>query len=108
MTTDDTHLKDAMTIPLTKGYETSISTQDFKFAESKWCACVGRKRVYAYRAEKGNNKKKIYLGRAILEEMLGRPLMKGESCLYLDGNSLNNARENLRLKISNKLATQNL
>jgi hypothetical protein len=93
-----------LVIPLTKGYETSISAQDFKFAEQKWCACVGRKRVYAYRAERGNNKKKIYLGRAILEVMLGRPLIKGESCHYIDNNPLNNVRSNLQLKSSNKLA----
>lgn len=85
-----------MTIKLTKGYEVLIDPKYFdKFDQFNWCACVGRKRVYAYRAEKGNNKKKVYLGRAVLEAELGRPLVKGEACYYLNGNSLDCRVENL-------------
>lgn len=96
MRANDTVSEMGNTIFLTKGYQVLISPQHYAlFSGHKWCACVGRKKVYAYRAEKGNNKKKIYLGRAILEAELGRPLAKGEACYYLNGNSLDNRPENL-------------
>lgn len=105
---NDKPLRTSITMNLSKSFQAVISPEDAALADCKWCACVGRKRVYAYRAERGNNKKKLYLGRVILEAMLGRPLTKGESCLYVDGNPLNNLRENLSLKSSNKLAMHSL
>jgi hypothetical protein len=108
MAENDTANSKVLVIPLSKGYETVISTKDAALTQFKWSAMIARNgRVYAHRSIEGG-KKKVYLGRAVLEAKLEKTLEKGESCVYIDGNSLNNSRENLDIKISKKLAQERL
>jgi hypothetical protein len=108
MAENDTASSKQLVIPLTKGFQAVISVEDIALTQFKWSAMIGRNgRVYAHRSIEGG-KKKIYLGRAVLEARLGRPLEKGESRLHIDGDSLNNTRENLGIKISKKLAQERL
>lgn len=93
MQTDDTPI----VIYLSKGFKAVISRADAVLTEHKWSACVGLKRTYAFRAVTGNNKVKIYLGRAVLARKLGRDLEPGESCRFKNGNPLDCTRDNVEL-----------
>jgi hypothetical protein len=110
MADNDTSNDTGKTITLTKGYKTFVDSQDSDLALLKWCvsASPNRKTVYAYRAVKGDNKRKEYLGRVILARKLkaegkiqGDELPAGMTCTYLDKNSLNNTRDNIAPKTKN-------
>jgi hypothetical protein len=110
MSGNDTSNDTGKTITLTKGYKTFVDSQDSDLALLKWCvsASPNRKTVYAYRAVKGDNKKKEYLGRVILARKLkaegkiqGDELPAGMTCTYLDKNPLNNRRDNIAPKVKN-------
>lgn len=97
--------KGVITINLTKGYTAIISAENASLESLKWSALVGRNgHVYAHRSIPG--RKKEYLGRRVLEEILKRELIKGESCTHIDKNSLNNTRENITLKVSKSLQAE--
>jgi len=78
------------TIELTQGYVATVDDEDYDLVASyKWCASKnGKNNIYAKRESYG---KKIYMHREIL----------GLSCReridHIDGNGLNNTRENLRM-----------
>jgi hypothetical protein len=106
MSANDNASSKTLVIPLTKGFQAVISAEDTALTLFKWSAMIARnERVYAHRSIEGG-KKKVYLGRAVLEAKLDKLLEKGESCVYLDKNPLNNTRENVDIKISKKLAQE--
>jgi hypothetical protein len=93
-----------ITIKLSRGFTAVISAIDKDLAydaaqnkDVKWSACVGRKRIYAYRSQPGNNKVKLYLGREVLRRVLGRDLEPGESCHFKNDNPLDCTRDNVEL-----------
>lgn len=86
-----------VTIPLTKGYSTIVSWEDRDLFDIKWCVMTPRNIQYAMTSVLGNNKKKLYLHRVILERIIGRKLVRSEQVDHIDGNGLNNRRDNLRL-----------
>lgn len=87
-------------ISLTKGYVTLISIEDRDLVDLKWHAHVGVTNVYASGYQRGSGKKNpvyVMLHRLILSRILDRPLLKTEFVDHINGNSLDNRRENLRL-----------
>ena len=112
---NDTPNENELTMRLTKGgkdYEFLISAQDEDlFHKYKWSLLIGRNgHLYLHRTEK---RKKIYFSRSVLERKLAqaegkekRPLVKGESCIHIDGRSENKTRSNLALKVSKALQAQ--
>ncbi len=79
-------------VPLTRGYEAVIDTQDVPMVgEWNWYAETRRHGVYARRDEQvGDIRLRIYLHRQIL----GNP--NGLQIDHIDGNGLNNLRSNIR------------
>ena len=97
---NDTQSDPTLKITLTKRsgetFEIKISPEDEDLSLLRWSALVGRNgQIYAHRTE---NKKKIYLARCILEQILKRPLEKGESCYHVNGNSRDKTRGNLSIQ----------
>tara|TARA_Y100000310_G_scaffold344025_1_gene454603 strand:- start:7619 stop:8119 length:501 start_codon:yes stop_codon:yes gene_type:complete len=75
-----------------------IDSQNQKWL-SEWSWCGNRKEPnyhYACRSINGG-KKHIYMHRAVLEKKLGRALKEGEGCNHINGDTLDNREENLRL-----------
>ena len=84
-------------IKITKGYVTQVSDEDYdELKKYKWFADVRPCTVYARRTKSINeeNQKKIFIHRQILKVKLG------EYTDHIDGNGLNNTRENLRIVTS--------
>lgn len=79
-------------IELTRGKYALVSNKDYEyFSQFKWYASRHRNKYYAARTEKINGKSKaIYMHREILKA-------SDEHVDHIDGDSLNNVRENLRL-----------
>lgn len=97
----------AIEIPLSKKgkhagkYVAIVDDIDTDLAELNWSANIGTYTAYAQNREsqtKGGNG--ILLHRVILERVLGRTLDVSEHVDHINGNGLDNRRENLRL--SNK------
>ncbi len=90
----------AIQIPLTKGHITLIDWDDRIAATLLWYASMDRKRLcYAMRKERqvSGSYKTILLHRFVMESILERPLNKDEFIDHINGNSLDNRRENLRI-----------
>ena len=62
----------------------------------RWCR---RPDGYVQRSRLGEDKRNhtFYLHRDVMANILGRPLLRGESVDHLDGNPSNNCRSNLRV-----------
>lgn len=86
-------------IQLTKGYSAVVDAVDADLCSLNWVALEGwRGVVYAARCtytEKGRRNELLH--RVILSRMLGCPLDTLETVDHVDGNGLNNRRDNLRL-----------
>ena len=81
-------------IPLNQGKSALIDLVDIDLADFKWTLNCGR---YANRRTEKNGKGKYHsMHRIILERKLGRPIAQGMVVDHVNGNGLDNRRENLR------------
>jgi hypothetical protein len=86
-----------VTIPLTQGYEAIVDPEDADLAQLRWYISCGR---YAMRRPRTPDKQAkrpaTLMHRVILERKLGRPLQPGMVVDHINGDGLDNRRENLR------------
>ena len=91
-------MNEYITIPLSKlgkyrgEYSALISKEDEILCSSNWCVSDNGTLLYAKRREK-----ECYLHRAVMERVLGHPLSQDTIIDHVNGNPLDNRRENLRL-----------
>lgn len=83
-------------IELTKGYVALVSPEDVDLAEYNWTA---HKRNQYHYAARSNG---ITIHSTVLERMLGRTLTDDELVDHINGDTLNNRRDNLRLADTQK------
>jgi hypothetical protein len=88
-------------ITLTRDGITLVSDEDADLESYSWYPQVARGRLsYANRLNYSDDNGVLVheaLHRVIMGRLLGRPLRRGEYVDHIDGNGLNNVRENLRL-----------
>lgn len=83
-------------ITLTQGRVALVSEEDHGWF-TRWSWCVN-KGGYAQHGIRVNGKQRMtYMHRAVMERMLGGPIPKGLEIDHINGNKLDNRRENLRL-----------
>jgi len=81
-------------IPLNQGKSVRIDIIDIDLAEFRWTLNCGR---YANRRiEKNGQGKHVSMHRVVLERRLGRPITSGMVVDHINGDGLDNRRENLR------------
>ena len=86
-------------IPLSQGLATIVDDEDFEAVSAhRWFAKRGRDTSYAVRNVRGlvGSPTKEYVHQVVLSRMLGRPLAKDEDTDHVNGDGLDNRRENLR------------
>lgn len=84
-------------IPLTQGQIGIIDAIDGDLALFKWFAYKQDKNIYVHRTVRKPKRTVYALHRVILERIVGRVLASNEFCDHINGNSLDNRRDNLRL-----------
>lgn len=86
-------------IPLTQGYTAFVDDEDFEeLAIHKWSAYRDGHTVYAtrnlYYSDGRHTTEKMH--RLVLARKLGRPIIRGMYSDHVNGNGLDNRRDNLR------------
>ena len=86
-------------IALTRGMVALVDDQDFEALGHKWYANRNGRRFYAVRMvpREGGGRRMEYLHRLVLARVLGRELVRGEDTDHVNGDGLDNRRENLRV-----------
>ncbi len=86
-------------IPVTKGYVTLVDDADADLADHRWLILATGGLCYARRYVRTPEGKQlaILLHREILARTLGEPLTSTQHCDHVNGDGLDNRRENLRL-----------
>ena len=82
-----------ITIPMSRGRTTLIGIEDSDLAQFKWWVEKGYVERNLY---PGGKRQRIRLHRIVLERKLGRPIAEGFVTDHINGNPLDNRRENLR------------
>jgi hypothetical protein len=79
-------------IILTQGKVALVDDEDFEeLNKFKWYASVKKKTSYAQRAKAGQNQKKLFLHRVLIDAP------QGFEVDHIDGDGLNNQKSNLRI-----------
>lgn len=86
-------------IPLSKGFSAIVDAVDSDLLQLKWHVITPGYNKYA---RNHSNGKYILMHRLILERKIGRALTNEERPDHIDGNGLNNTRDNLRLATSSQ------
>lgn len=85
---------EGMIIPITKGQYVLVDPDDADLADLRWSLNGGR---YARRRiEKNGQVKHVSMHRIVLERKLGRPIPSDMVVDHINGDGLDNRRENLR------------
>ena len=91
-----------ITIPLSKTgkyagqYEAIISVEDSDLAELNWSVVLHSNTQYAQRHRRNETPKSQFLHRVIMSRILDKPIKDVSGIDHIDGNGLNNRRDNLR------------
>ena len=89
---------DLVEIPLSNGDIAIIDRVDVDLIDFNWFPLAERRTTYVGRKQaKGHQPQQRRMHREIMERVLGRELKSHEQVDHIDGNGLNNRRENLRL-----------
>ena len=84
-------------IPLTQGLVALVDDEDYEVLNAyKWQAQRHGHTAYAVRHASGQHSVQERMHRIVLARMLGRPLANDEMSDHINGNGLDNRRENLR------------
>ena len=95
---DDTSNPSVIQISLTRGFIATVSPIDADLLEFKWLSTSDKYAMRFVRTRPNQTKQKhIIMHRVILERMMGRTLSKDEIVDHINGDKLDNTRENLRL-----------
>jgi hypothetical protein len=90
-----------ISLPLSRGKISQLDEVDIDIIDNNWAALGnGRGKFYAVRSSKtgeSSHRKHILLHRVILERKLGRQIDTWDMVDHINGNTLDNRRENLRL-----------
>lgn len=81
-------------IPLTLGFSCVVNAVDADLSLLKWVSQQSASGIYAIHNQ--THKPKLWMHRVILSRMLERELVADEYVDHIDGNTLDNRRDNLR------------
>lgn len=79
-------------------YEAIVSIEDKELSEKSWRVLISKNSTTQYAVTGGaRGIKTQYMHRVIMERILGRKLKRSEHIDHINGNGLDNRRENLRV-----------